>query len=399
MAIKLTKANVESLPIPVSLIPGKVAQQRYYDDTVKGFGVRVTSGKTKAFFVEKRINGKLHRITLGRVGVMTAENARKKALTFLGQIASGIDPLAEKRTAKVKTASLRQVFEDYIKARKSIKPQTISNYTGILNLAFADWLDKPFILITKDEVVKRHALLGKQRGCARANLAMRVLRALFNFAAAQYEDAQGRSLITENPTKRLSQTRSWYRIKRRETYIKAHELASWYQAVQEVENITIRDYLLLILFTGLRREEAASLRWDQIDLKDRALRIADTKNSEVHILPLSDYLYELFLSRRTQAVSDYVFPGPGVNGHIVEIRKQMVKVSEKSAVQFTLHDLRRTFITIAESLDIAAYALKRLLNHKMNNDVTSGYIITDVERLRKPMQQIADYLLSKCVES
>jgi hypothetical protein len=58
--------------------------------------------------------------------------------------------------------------------------------------------------------------------------------------------------------------------------------------------------------------------------------------------------------------------------------------------------LRRTFITIAESLDIPAYALKRLLNHKMNNDVTAGYIISDVERLRAPMQKVTDYML-KCM--
>jgi hypothetical protein len=49
---------------------------------------------------------------------------------------------------------------------------------------------------------------------------------------------------------------------------------------------------------------------------------------------------------------------------------------------------------VAESLDIPAYALKRLLNHKMSGDVTAGYIVSDVERLRKPMQQIADFLLS-----
>lgn len=44
----------------------------------------------------------------------------------------------------------------------------------------------------------------------------------------------------------------------------------------------------------------------------------------------------------------------------------------------------------------AAYALKRLMSHKMNGDITAGYIVTDVERLRKPMQQITDYFL-KCI--
>lgn len=36
------------------------------------------------------------------------------------------------------------------------------------------------------------------------------------------------------------------------------------------------------------------------------------------------------------------------------------------------------------------------MNHKMNGDITAGYIVTDVERLRKPMQQITDYFL-KCM--
>lgn len=58
-----------------------------------------------------------------------------------------------------------------------------------------------------------------------------------------------------------------------------------------------------------------------------------------------------------------------------------------------MQDLRRTFITIAESLDISAYALKRLVNHKMTNDVTTSYIVSDVERLRKPMEQISAQLL------
>ena len=100
-------------------------------------------------------------------------------------------------------------------------------------------------------------------------------------------------------------------------------------------------------------------------------------------------------SRKVSSDPDdkFVFPGSGKTGYNVEPRKVMKKIIESSEVIFTLHDLRRTFITVAESLDISAYALKRLLNHKMKTDVTAGYIIMDVERLRKPMQQITDQLL------
>ena len=293
--------------------------------------------------------------------------------------------------------TLKDVLDDYMQSRKSLRAKTLYGYQKVTANCFPDWLNKPLASITKDKVEKCHIKIGKERGEAYANFSMRVLRALFNFAAGKYEDAQGRSLITDNPVKRLSQTRAWYRVERRKTYIKAHELEPWYQGVSQIESDIFRDYLLLILFTGLRREEAASLRWDQVDLKAKTLTIINTKNHEQHTLPLPDYLYDLLSNRKRETYgSDYVFPGTGKGGYIIEPRKQMVKVTSVSGVTFTIHDLRRTFITIAESLDIPAYALKRLLNHKMPNDVTAGYIMTDVERLRRPMQQITDYIL-KCM--
>ena len=368
----------------------------YRDDQLKGFALRVTATGTKSFVVEKNIGNKVRRITLGKFGALTAEQARKEAQKIIGQIATGIDPIAERLAAKMSAITLNDVFEDYIKARKSLKHNTLYNYRRVLTIAFESWGKKPLVSITKDKVAKHHEKLGKEHGEAYANLAMRLLRALFNFAAGQYEDAHGRTMITENPVKRLSQTRAWYRVERRQSFIKSHDLAAWYQGVQALQNETLRDYLLVLILTGLRRQEAATLRWDQIDLTAKTLTVLDTKNHESHTLPLSNYLYELLLSRSQTKINDYVFPGTGAAGYIIEPRKQMVHVTKASGVHFTVHDLRRSFITFAEGLDISAYALKRLMNHKMNGDITAGYIVTDVERLRKPMQQITDYIL-KCM--
>ncbi|HAT9118101.1 tyrosine-type recombinase/integrase [Legionella pneumophila serogroup 1] len=393
--MKITKTNVENLPLPQATEVGKTTQKRYYDDNLKGFGIRVTSGGAKAFFVEKFINKKRCRITLGHYPELTAEMAKNKALHLLGQIAMGIDPVAEKKATEVRDITLNQVFKDYLKTRKNLKPRTIDNYKHILDKAFTSWKSKPLLSITRDRIAKYHEKLGNEHGQAYANLAMRILRALFNFAAGQYEDNSGHSLFIDNPVKRLSQTRAWYRIERRKTYIKSHELAAWYAGLQQIQNDTLRDYLLLILLTGLRRQEAATLKWSDLDLKAKSFTINKTKNNESHTLPLSDFLYDLLIARKEKAINDYVFPGPGAAGHIIEPRKTMAHVIKNSGVHFTVHDLRRTFITIAESLDIPAYALKRLMNHKMSNDVTAGYIIVDVERLRKPMQLITDYIL-KC---
>lgn len=116
-----------------------------------------------------------------------------------------------------------------------------------MNQAFETWKKQPLLAITKDKVAKQHTLLGDKHGEAYANLAMRLLHALFNFASGQYEDAQSHSFITENPVKRLAQTRAWYRVKPRQSYIKPHQLKVWYEGLSHLKNETLKDYLLLLL--------------------------------------------------------------------------------------------------------------------------------------------------------
>lgn len=143
----------------------------------------------------------------------------------------------------------------------------------------------------------------------------------------------------------------------------------------------------------MRRREATALTWNRVDFKDRTFTVIETKNYSDHTLPLTDFLYDMLAKRKANAVNEYVFPNEYGTGMLNDPKKQIHNVVQESGVSFTLHDLRRTFITIAESLDISAYSLKRLLNHKMTNDVTAGYIITDVERLRLPMQKITNFIL------
>ncbi len=393
--MKLTKSMVDKAEAP----HGK-DQIFYRDGELKGFALRVTSGGSKSFVVETLINNKVRRMTLGKFGKLTVEQARKEAQKLLGKIATGIDPIAERKEKKARGVTLQETFEAYLRARKALKPLTVKDYGYLMNQVFIDWQNKPLLDISKDMVAKRHSEFGA-RSPARANSAMRLLRALFNFAAGEYEDAQGRSLILENPVRRLSHTRAWYRVERKQTVIKTHELPDWFKAVMGVKDerstgksSILRDYFLLLLFTGLRRQEAIELTWDRVDFKAKTITISDTKNRQSHALPMSDFLLNLFENRKAELLdSPFVFPGDGKTGYNVEPRKVMKKIIDQSGVTFTLHDLRRTFITIAESLDIPAYALKRLLNHKMTQDVTAGYIVMDVERLRVPMQKITDHIL------
>ncbi len=390
---RLTKTYVDKAPLPPPKANGTANQTFHRDDALPGFALRITSGGAKSFIVERRINGKVKRMTLGRYGHLTVEQARSEAIKLLSEVAQGKDPIKEKRAKAARTVTLQEAFESYLASRKDLKPGTVKNYTKCINGCFSDWKTTRLLDISKDMVALRHRDLGK-RAPQRANNAMRVLRAIFNHAIHVYEDASGNPLIPINPVTRLSQNREWYPTKRRQTLIKPHELAAWYAGTEAVDNTTTRDLLRLILFTGLRKTEAMTLRWADIDLKARTLTVTDTKNRDPHTLPLSDYLFDLLSARHAEAQSPWVFPSPYFDGPMAEPRTAVKKVIEVSGVPFTVHDLRRTFITIAESLDISAYALKRLVNHRVSQDVTAGYIIADVERLRIPMERVSAFLLT-----
>jgi integrase len=214
-----------------------------------------------------------------------------------------------------------------------------------------------------------------------------------NYASAKYETGKGLSILPENPVKRISQTRSWYNVERRTGHLKPHQLQAWFDAVLSIDNDTIKDYLIFVLLTGTRKDESAKLQWADVDLNDNSYVLRDPKNKRPIQLPLSDYLADMLTKRKANSNSAFVFPGDGARGYLVEPKRQLAKIVEKTGMPFAMHELRRTFVTIAESLDISSFAVKALVNHKSGDDVTSGYIQLNVERLRKPMQTITDFIL------
>lgn len=392
-----TRPRLNALP------PARKGRREYYnDDNVPGLQLVVTDRGSKAYYLYSWFRNRPKRFRIAGLQDMTPDMARKAALKMRGELAQNQDPTAERQRQRQRGVTLRDAFEAFCQTRSKLKEKTLGEYRRILESLFGDWVDRPFIDITKDKVVQRHADITKHNGAAQADNAMRTLRSILNFAMVQYEGADGASPMMQNPVQRLSQTKAWNRVGRRRTLIKAHQLKAWFTAVLKLklmppdsQDALVADYLIFLVLTGLRRTEAAELTWDRVDFKARTFTLTDTdtKNREQHTLPLSDYLLDILRRRRELTNGKYVFPGPGSSGRLADPRIQARRVTQDSGVEFTLHDLRRTFATIAESIDIPAYALKSLLNHKNKHDVTAGYVVIDAERLREPMQRITDYAL------
>ena len=232
------------------------------DDELKGFGLRVTPGSI-SYICECRVAGKFRRVTIGKHGLpWTPESARKQALVILGSMASGVDPVAQKVKQKTISLTLAEAFEEFMQS-KEFRPLTRYNYPRIMHKKLGDWLDKPVTAITRDMVEQRFRKLSSGTeigtpGKGDANLTMTILRATLNYASLKHE-VDGVPLIPSNPVSRLTQTKAWHKLPQRQGVIPDHKLAAWAKAVMQLGNPTARDYYLVLLFTGLRRNEAPRL--------------------------------------------------------------------------------------------------------------------------------------------
>ena len=370
----------------------------YRDDELIGFGLRVTRG-SMSYIVECRVNGINRRITIGPHSRFDPDTAREEAKKLLATMTLGRDPREEEAKDKLAQITLGEVLEDYLVSR-TLRPNTVRAFKQIIKRCIGDWVDTPITNITKEMVEIRHRELTKvtrqgTSGKAQANAAMERLGTVINFAMNKYE-IDGKPLIQKNPVDRLSQIRAWHYIPPRQNVIPDHKLPCFYQAVTAIRDKKVRDYLLLLLFTGLRRMEAASLKWEDVDLDGKVLTIHSdiAKNHHEHRLPLTEFLCNLFANRRNETRdSEYVFPGQGNRGHLVDSDHVIEGIAKKCGWKFTVHDLRRTFLTNAEMLEVPHYALKKLANHVSRRDVTSSYIVVNVERLRVYMDRISAHFL------
>lgn len=400
---KLTKTFIDSIREP----------GLYHDSEIPGFMIRVGS-TCKTYQLKGKVRGEQRpvSVTIGRHGnPWTPSKAREEAQRIRLLMRQGINPnrelkarreMDEQRRAlqesedKKQELTLRSVFEDWCSESRKTKESTKGLYRDVLFKHLSDWLDKPLQDITESMVSKRYYEIADVT-VSSANNAFRATRMLFNWARRQYRDSEDRPLVSNNPVSVLSERRQWENVEARTDYIPDEDLPVWYQEVSRLNNKAITDYFCLLLVTGLRRAEAANLRWTDIDFKRKSFTARDTKNRRDLTLPLTEYTSDIFQRRwKEKGKSEFVFPGPGKTGRIVDVRHYERMISASSGVQFTPHALRRTFAYAAARQRLGESERKALLNHLEKGNVTDAhYTPWHIDHLREPLQLVEDFLLAK----
>ena len=385
--VKLTKSVVEQIPYAAT---GK-GQVAYYDTDLKGFGL-VVGAKVKSFIAQKDVNGRTRRITIGRFGTWTVELARREAQLLLVNMDRGIDPIKERRLELAQQVTLEQGLAIHLERiqRNGCVAGTIQRYKESVGNQLRDWLNRPMQEITRSECRARHTHLGETRGEGAANQAMKCLRAIYTTMMKENEN------ILSSPTMGVH----WYKEYRRQEPVPDAKLPEWYLTVMAIHNPVRRDLQLFTLFTGLRRNDACTVRWDDINFDQASLHRPNPKGgaSRAFTVPLPDVCMEILKRRKRDNVAffgkdcPWVFPAYDSQGSLHHV----VMPYEKRKGLPTPHRLRDTYTTAANAVGLSPYDIDVLTNHRPPmGAVTAGYIRQDFEYLRTQQQKIADYLKTK----
>jgi integrase len=388
---KLTKKYVESLDLP------SAGQKLVWDTEVKGFGVRLTpTGMT--YIAQGRVNGKSRRVTIGKHGPFTVQDARDDAKERLRDMSRGINPVAEKKRSKALKVTLKTVSEAYINDHK-LKESSLADIRKHVNGSFANWKDKPIINISRDAVLSRFRELS-ERSRAQTNQAFRILRALLNYARATYRPDDV-PILLENPVQVLSDAKLWHNIQPKNRRIPTDKVGMVWNMLRKFSDDqlatpnfrALSDVLAFALVTGGRWGEVSTLTWDRVDLKDNNWYLPDPKNRNSVTFPLSKQAKEIINQR--PKINEFVFANKkSKTGHVVDQRPVMTRLSAECDTSISAHDLRRTFRAIAGECGIEFWKTKLLMNHKLSGDITiSAYTETsDLRYLAHEAQEIGAWI-------
>lgn len=365
------------------------AARRYtvFDPTLPAFGLRVEPTGVRTFQLSYRVGGRLRMATLGRLGVVTLDQARRKARNMLGLVSNGTDPLAARdagrRALSVRAAAARWLAE-HVAARR--KPATVRLYRlaeGHISRALGSI---PMDQLTTADVTRLHSQLKST-----PYLANRVLATLSSLVT--WCERQGLRPAGQNPSRGVEK----YQEHGSDRYLTTTEYARLGKAIREAERTgevprSGLTAIRLLLLTGCRPSEVLTLQWPHVDLKAAILRLPDSKTGEKTV-QLPPEAVRLIKRWPRHAESSFVFPGTGrrTRGeHLVNLAKPWKHLRKAAGIDdVRLYDAcRHSFASVAISKHGHALSVVgELLGHSQAA-TTKRYTHLHDEAARSAVKQI-----------
>jgi integrase len=360
MGTTLDRQSVSALALP----DGKT-DFTYWDATLKGFGVRLRIGADgklfRRFLVMYRVGGRQRMLIIkdppGKN--LTADAARKIATTMLGKAHEGIDPAAEKDTARAESAiRLRSVVIQYLahmeRQLENDKRRPVTFKNAQLYLQRGDYFkalwSKPINAVSRADVATALNRIAADRTATTASAARKFLSAFFVWSMKEGIADANPVIGTNDPGSNPA----------RERVLKDKELAAIWKACKDDEYGKV---IKLLMLTACRSNEIGDLCWSWLDddLTTMTIPKEVAKNHRAHTLPITGMMRSIIEAQNRMVDRDYVF---GQRGKGFTMWQQCkAKFGNGIKKPWQLRDIRRSVATGMADIGIQPHVIEAVLNH------------------------------------
>ncbi|TAH33663.1 MAG: DUF4102 domain-containing protein [Alphaproteobacteria bacterium] len=389
--VKLTKRFVDSLK-------AQTKEQRFWDADVKGFGLRIWPSGKKVFIVRYRLphQGSKHpptTYTIGEYGVKTVEEARQDAKDIVSQAGKGLDAAQSRKKLKAEW-TIKELGEEYFEKYVKIynKPSVQKQIRRALDRKIYPRFGRRLVgHVTRRDV--KEFIADMVATPTEANNTFAYFRKMFSYAV----DAEIRP---DNPCFRVKKHKTEHRKRIFEEVETEKILQALSKAEKEKRFYDSSTALIRFLFsTGFRIGEAVNLKWGEVYSDTMQVIMEDTKTGRSH-RPISEHARQILLEQKgdnAEQDEDFVFVVPGTKKALsysyLRIVWNYVR-AETKIKKINIHDIRRTFLTIAGTISGNAFAVRDIGGHK-DIATTSGYVQQNLKARQELMNNTAKAMLAK----
>lgn len=303
------------------------------------------------------------RLKLGAHGVLTAEEARKRAAAALRLVTEGRDPAGEKAEARdMARLTLRKAVDEWLAdSEGKRRASTIRLYRSLFgNLVDDDLGGRPVSLLTHSDLARWHA--GLRATPYQANRALAALASMFRWSMLRGYRPQAAG----NPCAGVAR----FAEQKRERFLSEGELGAFGDALAAAAAAGLNQHVVaalrLLALTGARRDEIRTLRWEHVDLARGMLRLPVSKTGAkaVH-LPAA--AVQLLTTLKREPGNPHVFPGQLEGAPLSNLNRPWTAISKAAGLAgVRLHDLRHTFAALGAGAGLSLPLLGKLLGHRQS---------------------------------
>lgn len=360
-------------------------RQDFKDDIVPGLWLRVGAGDngSKTWVARIRVGKSVKTVTLGRFPAMGVKEARLAIEAAKEQPESGQHKRAQ--TGK----SVAEVAEDYLASPAFKRLKTADEKARTIRTAIFPHVGAISVAdFTRKNAKDLTDLYMEQGKASMARFVKQYLGAILNRAVEE-------ELIQFSPMAGMKMPAD---AERRDRYLTRQELKDFWQFLNTEAAIKdpMRRAIRLIVATGQRKSECLFIHADEVDKerKEWTLPKHRTKNGRIHVLPLTDWHFEL-LGEPTKSGFYFVNPKTDALYNTRSLSHTVKDYNETRNIvpNFTAHDLRRTMTTVLAEHKVSLENLKRVLNHIFGDVTSQTYnLYAYTEQKREVMEKWRDYL-------